>query len=148
MLTYHPIIILVDAWILHSHSQGGGCHSGQVLYTTHPPSTGPSLRSTTFRSLQLSEVKVRNYKTVSRLPCSPGFPYWTAGTSSAYENYHGEDGMKRREGEKIWECSQGSAKNSFIFHRKSSDDSWVSNGTYLELRKDLGFSKLDHPVLW
>uniref|UniRef100_A0A8D1RBX2 Oxysterol-binding protein n=1 Tax=Sus scrofa TaxID=9823 RepID=A0A8D1RBX2_PIG len=34
------------------------------------------------------------------------------------------------------------------FFRKSSDDSWVSNGTYLELRKDLGFSKLDHPVLW
>ncbi|XP_040820589.1 oxysterol-binding protein-related protein 3 isoform X7 [Ochotona curzoniae] len=34
------------------------------------------------------------------------------------------------------------------FFRKSSNDSWVSNGTYLELRKDLGFSKLDHPVLW
>ncbi|KAB0404393.1 hypothetical protein E2I00_010117 [Balaenoptera physalus] len=34
------------------------------------------------------------------------------------------------------------------FFRKSSDDSWVSSGTYLELRKDLGFSKLDHPVLW
>uniref|UniRef100_A0A8C5P1A4 Oxysterol-binding protein n=1 Tax=Jaculus jaculus TaxID=51337 RepID=A0A8C5P1A4_JACJA len=31
---------------------------------------------------------------------------------------------------------------------RSSDDSWVSNGTYLELRKDLGFSRLDHPVLW
>ncbi|XP_008839769.1 oxysterol-binding protein-related protein 3 [Nannospalax galili] len=34
------------------------------------------------------------------------------------------------------------------FFRKSNDDSWVSNGTYLELRKDLGFSKLDHPILW
>ncbi|XP_062955056.1 oxysterol-binding protein-related protein 3 isoform X7 [Cynocephalus volans] len=34
------------------------------------------------------------------------------------------------------------------FFRKSSDDSWVSNGTYLERRKDLGFSKLDHPILW
>ncbi|XP_060052066.1 oxysterol-binding protein-related protein 3 isoform X5 [Erinaceus europaeus] len=34
------------------------------------------------------------------------------------------------------------------FFRKSDDDSWVSNGTYLELRKDLGFSTLDHPVLW
>ncbi|XP_021109765.1 oxysterol-binding protein-related protein 3 isoform X4 [Heterocephalus glaber] len=34
------------------------------------------------------------------------------------------------------------------FFRKSSDDSWVSNGTYLELRKDFGFSKLNHPVLW
>ncbi|XP_041496603.1 oxysterol-binding protein-related protein 3 isoform X4 [Microtus oregoni] len=34
------------------------------------------------------------------------------------------------------------------FFRKSSDDMWVSNGTYLELRRDLGFSKLDHPVLW
>ncbi|KFV39310.1 Oxysterol-binding protein-related protein 3, partial [Tyto alba] len=34
------------------------------------------------------------------------------------------------------------------FFRKSSDDSWVSNGTYMDLRKDPGFSKLDNPVLW
>ncbi|KAH0627380.1 hypothetical protein JD844_003009 [Phrynosoma platyrhinos] len=34
------------------------------------------------------------------------------------------------------------------FFRKSTDDSWVSNGTYLELRKNPGFSKLDSPVLW
>ncbi|KAM8982654.1 oxysterol-binding protein-related protein 3 isoform X5 [Sarcophilus harrisii] len=34
------------------------------------------------------------------------------------------------------------------FFRKSSDDSWVSNGTYLDLRKDHGFSKLDNPALW
>ncbi|XP_048367624.1 oxysterol-binding protein-related protein 3 isoform X3 [Sphaerodactylus townsendi] len=34
------------------------------------------------------------------------------------------------------------------FFRKSADDSWVSNGTYLELRKNPGFSKLDHSVLW
>ncbi|XP_025063892.1 oxysterol-binding protein-related protein 3 isoform X2 [Alligator sinensis] len=34
------------------------------------------------------------------------------------------------------------------FFRKSIDDSWVSNGTYLDLRKDPGFSRLDSPVLW
>ncbi|XP_054846812.1 oxysterol-binding protein-related protein 3 isoform X2 [Eublepharis macularius] len=34
------------------------------------------------------------------------------------------------------------------FFRKSADDSWVSNGTYRELRKNPGFSKLDHSVLW
>ncbi|KAM6422333.1 oxysterol-binding protein-related protein 3 isoform 4-T4 [Rhynochetos jubatus] len=34
------------------------------------------------------------------------------------------------------------------FFRKSNDDSWVSNGTYMDLRKDPGFSKLDNPVLW
>ncbi|KAL8165316.1 UNVERIFIED_CONTAM: Oxysterol-binding protein- protein 3 [Gekko kuhli] len=34
------------------------------------------------------------------------------------------------------------------FFRKSADDSWVSNGTYLELRKNPGFYKLDHSVLW
>ncbi|XP_032890918.1 oxysterol-binding protein-related protein 7 isoform X2 [Amblyraja radiata] len=27
-------------------------------------------------------------------------------------------------------------------------ESWMSNGTYWELRKDPGFSKLDNPVLW
>nr|XP_014436708.1 oxysterol-binding protein-related protein 3 isoform X2 [Pelodiscus sinensis] len=34
------------------------------------------------------------------------------------------------------------------FFRKSTDESWVSNGTYMDLRKDPGFSKLDNPVLW
>uniref|UniRef100_A0A8C3BWS3 Oxysterol binding protein like 3 n=1 Tax=Cairina moschata TaxID=8855 RepID=A0A8C3BWS3_CAIMO len=34
------------------------------------------------------------------------------------------------------------------FFRKSKDDSWVSNGTYMDLRKEPGFSKLDNPVLW
>ncbi|XP_010575896.1 PREDICTED: oxysterol-binding protein-related protein 3 isoform X4 [Haliaeetus leucocephalus] len=34
------------------------------------------------------------------------------------------------------------------FFRKSNDDSWVSNGTYMNLRKEPGFSKLDNPVLW
>ncbi|XP_039718502.1 oxysterol-binding protein-related protein 3 isoform X2 [Pteropus medius] len=43
---------------------------------------------------------------------------------------------------------ESSVEHQPRFFRKSDDDSWVSNGTYLELRKDLGFSKLDHPVLW
>ncbi|XP_067282117.1 oxysterol-binding protein-related protein 3a isoform X1 [Pseudorasbora parva] len=34
------------------------------------------------------------------------------------------------------------------FFKRSEDDSWVSNGTYWELRKDHGFSKLEFPVLW
>ncbi|XP_034616542.1 oxysterol-binding protein-related protein 3 isoform X1 [Trachemys scripta elegans] len=34
------------------------------------------------------------------------------------------------------------------FFRKSTDDSWVGNGTYMDLRKDPGFSRLDNPVLW
>ncbi|KAA8586032.1 hypothetical protein FQN60_007601 [Etheostoma spectabile] len=32
--------------------------------------------------------------------------------------------------------------------RKSNDDTWVSNNTYWELRRDPGFSKMDFPVLW
>ncbi|XP_075442916.1 oxysterol-binding protein-related protein 3 isoform X3 [Ascaphus truei] len=34
------------------------------------------------------------------------------------------------------------------FFRKSSNDSWVTNGTYWQLRKDPGFAKMDSPVLW
>uniref|UniRef100_A0A674NP66 Oxysterol-binding protein n=1 Tax=Takifugu rubripes TaxID=31033 RepID=A0A674NP66_TAKRU len=34
------------------------------------------------------------------------------------------------------------------FFRKTSDDTWVSNNTYWELRKDPGFSQLDFPKLW
>uniref|UniRef100_A0A8C7LBX5 Oxysterol-binding protein n=1 Tax=Oncorhynchus kisutch TaxID=8019 RepID=A0A8C7LBX5_ONCKI len=34
------------------------------------------------------------------------------------------------------------------FFRKSKDDTWVSNNTYWDLRRDPGFSHLDCPVLW
>ncbi|XP_034466081.1 oxysterol-binding protein-related protein 3 isoform X3 [Hippoglossus hippoglossus] len=34
------------------------------------------------------------------------------------------------------------------FFRRSKDDTWLSNNTYWELRKDLGFAHIDFPVLW
>ncbi|XP_036931535.1 oxysterol-binding protein-related protein 3 isoform X3 [Acanthopagrus latus] len=34
------------------------------------------------------------------------------------------------------------------FFRKSKDDTWVSNNTYWELRKDPDFSHIDFPTLW
>uniref|UniRef100_A0A665UC08 Oxysterol-binding protein n=1 Tax=Echeneis naucrates TaxID=173247 RepID=A0A665UC08_ECHNA len=34
------------------------------------------------------------------------------------------------------------------FFRKSKDDTWVTNNTYWELRKDFGFSHMDFPTLW
>ncbi|KAM4725126.1 oxysterol-binding protein-related protein 3-like [Anableps anableps] len=34
------------------------------------------------------------------------------------------------------------------FFKKSKDDTWVSNNTYWELRRDLGFGNVDFPVLW
>ncbi|XP_068592079.1 oxysterol-binding protein-related protein 3 isoform X2 [Cebidichthys violaceus] len=34
------------------------------------------------------------------------------------------------------------------FFRKSKDDTWVSNNTYWELRKDPGFTQKDFPMLW
>ncbi|KAL7887541.1 hypothetical protein AOLI_G00052620 [Acnodon oligacanthus] len=34
------------------------------------------------------------------------------------------------------------------FFQKSKDDTWVSNNTYWDLRKDPGFTNLDCPVLW
>uniref|UniRef100_A0A8C2XJX7 Oxysterol-binding protein n=1 Tax=Cyclopterus lumpus TaxID=8103 RepID=A0A8C2XJX7_CYCLU len=34
------------------------------------------------------------------------------------------------------------------FFRKSKDDTWVSNNTYWELRKDPGFTQIDCPMLW
>ncbi|KAL2080436.1 hypothetical protein ACEWY4_024229 [Coilia grayii] len=34
------------------------------------------------------------------------------------------------------------------FFKRSEDDTWVSNRTYWELRKDPGFKQLDFPVLW
>uniref|UniRef100_A0A672Y6C0 Oxysterol-binding protein n=1 Tax=Sphaeramia orbicularis TaxID=375764 RepID=A0A672Y6C0_9TELE len=34
------------------------------------------------------------------------------------------------------------------FFKYSKDDTWVSNNTYWEMRRDPGFSKMDFPVLW
>ncbi|KAI7798916.1 oxysterol-binding protein-related protein 3a [Triplophysa rosa] len=34
------------------------------------------------------------------------------------------------------------------YFKRAEDDSWVSNGTYWDLRKDPGFSKLEFPALW
>uniref|UniRef100_A0A3B3SD57 Oxysterol-binding protein n=1 Tax=Paramormyrops kingsleyae TaxID=1676925 RepID=A0A3B3SD57_9TELE len=34
------------------------------------------------------------------------------------------------------------------FFKKLKDDTWVSNNTYWDLRKDPGFASLDWPVLW
>ncbi|XP_061674880.1 oxysterol-binding protein-related protein 3 isoform X2 [Syngnathoides biaculeatus] len=34
------------------------------------------------------------------------------------------------------------------FFRKLKDDTWVSNNTYWELRRDLGFAHADFPTLW
>nr|XP_055076344.1 oxysterol-binding protein-related protein 3a [Misgurnus anguillicaudatus] len=34
------------------------------------------------------------------------------------------------------------------FFERAEDDSWVSNCTYWDLRKDPGFAKLEFPVLW
>uniref|UniRef100_A0A3Q0S6C7 Oxysterol-binding protein n=1 Tax=Amphilophus citrinellus TaxID=61819 RepID=A0A3Q0S6C7_AMPCI len=34
------------------------------------------------------------------------------------------------------------------FFRKAKDDTWVSNNTYWELRKDPGFAHTDFPTLW
>lgn len=36
----------------------------------------------------------------------------------------------------------------FCLHRKSKDDTWVSNNTYWELRKDSNFSHIAFPILW
>lgn len=34
------------------------------------------------------------------------------------------------------------------FFKKSKDDTWVSNNTYWEMRRDPGFDNVDFPVLW
>ncbi|XP_062985090.1 oxysterol-binding protein-related protein 3 isoform X2 [Elgaria multicarinata webbii] len=52
----------------------------------------------------------------------------------------------QRERRKVLE--ENSMEHQPRFFRKSADESWVSNGTYLELRKNPSFSKLDNPVLW
>ncbi|XP_053182507.1 oxysterol-binding protein-related protein 3 [Scomber japonicus] len=43
---------------------------------------------------------------------------------------------------------EGNLTHEPKFFRKSKEDTWVSNNTYWELRKDVGFSHIDFPTLW
>ncbi|KAM6967954.1 oxysterol-binding protein-related protein 3 isoform 2-T2 [Aplochiton taeniatus] len=43
---------------------------------------------------------------------------------------------------------ENNATHQARFFRKLEDDSWVSNNTYWELRKDQGFAQFEFPVLW
>ncbi|XP_063095652.1 oxysterol-binding protein-related protein 3 isoform X4 [Cavia porcellus] len=56
--------------------------------------------------------------------------------------------IEQQQRERRRALEESSMEHQPRFFRKSSDDSWVSNGTYLELRKDFGFSKVEHPILW
>ncbi|XP_032375575.1 oxysterol-binding protein-related protein 3 isoform X4 [Etheostoma spectabile] len=52
----------------------------------------------------------------------------------------------QRERRKILEDNKATHQPKFF--RRSKDDTWVSNNTYWELRKDPGFSQIDFPTLW
>ncbi|XP_077577517.1 oxysterol-binding protein-related protein 3 isoform X1 [Stigmatopora nigra] len=52
----------------------------------------------------------------------------------------------QRERRRLLEESNGIHQPKFF--RKSKDDTWVSNGTYWELRSNPGFARLDFPTLW
>lgn len=52
----------------------------------------------------------------------------------------------QRERRKILE--ESSVAHQPKFFRRSKDDTWVTNNTYWELRKDPGFAHIDFPTLW
>ncbi|KAM7420644.1 hypothetical protein PAMA_015058 [Pampus argenteus] len=52
----------------------------------------------------------------------------------------------QRERRRVLEESNATHQPKFF--RKSKDDTWVSNNTYWELRKDLGFAHTEFPTLW
>uniref|UniRef100_A0A3B3CN58 Oxysterol-binding protein n=1 Tax=Oryzias melastigma TaxID=30732 RepID=A0A3B3CN58_ORYME len=53
----------------------------------------------------------------------------------------------QRDRRKVLEENKLSHQPKF-FRYKSKDDTWVSNDTYWELRKDPGFAHIDFPALW
>ncbi|KAG8442995.1 hypothetical protein GDO86_011713 [Hymenochirus boettgeri] len=99
-------------------------------------------------AFQLNEM---DPKIKSFLPCTdtrfrPDQRYLEEGNIDGAEQQKERIEELQRERRRVLE--ENNLEHQPRFFRKSSDDSWLTNGTYWQLRKDPGFMKLDCPVLW
>lgn len=68
------------------------------------------------------------------------------GNLEAAEEHKERIEQLQRERRRLLEESNGVHQPKFF--RRSKDDTWVSNNTYWELRKDPNFNNIDFPTLW
>uniref|UniRef100_A0A673G0H1 Oxysterol-binding protein n=1 Tax=Sinocyclocheilus rhinocerous TaxID=307959 RepID=A0A673G0H1_9TELE len=91
-------------------------------------------------AMELNETKLISYETVC------GCRLLEEGNIESAEVQKQRIEQLQRERRRVLEDNHMSHQPRFF--QKSRDDTWVSNNTYWELRKDPGFSNFDCPVLW
>ncbi|CAI9623803.1 unnamed protein product [Staurois parvus] len=127
----------------------GSPSSPICIWRTNPmPKESELYYGFTKYALQLNEF---DPKTKSLLPCTdtrfrPDQRFLEEGNVEAAEAQKQRIEQLQRERRRV--LDENSLEHQPRFFRKSSDDSWVTNGTYWQLRKDPGFSKMDCAVLW
>ncbi|PIO39184.1 hypothetical protein AB205_0183780 [Aquarana catesbeiana] len=127
----------------------GSPSSPMTIWRANPmPKDSELYYGFTKNALQLNEF---DPKTKSLLPCTdsrfrPDQRLLEEGNVEAAEAQKQRIEQLQRERRRVLE--ENSLEHQPRFFRKSSDDSWVTNGTYWQQRKDPGFSKMDCAVLW
>ncbi|KFP29876.1 Oxysterol-binding protein-related protein 3, partial [Colius striatus] len=99
-------------------------------------------------ALELNELdlQTRSFLPATDTRFRPDQRFLEEGNIEAAEMQKQRIEQLQRERRKVLE--ENNLEHQPRFFRKSNDDSWVSNGTYMDLRREPGFSKLDNPVLW
>ncbi|OCT75782.1 oxysterol-binding protein-related protein 3 isoform X1 [Xenopus laevis] len=99
-------------------------------------------------AFQLNEMdpKIKCFLPSTDTRFRPDQRYLEEGNTDSAEMQKERIEQLQRERKKVLE--ENNLEHQPRFFRKTSDDSWVTNGTYWQLRKEPGFAKIDCPVLW
>nr|DBA25011.1 TPA: hypothetical protein GDO54_012584 [Pyxicephalus adspersus] len=133
----------------HESIFSGSPSSPVCIWRTNPmPKDSELYYGFTKYALQLNEF---DPKTKPLLPCTdtrfrPDQRLLEEGNVEGAEAQKQRIEQLQRERRRVLE--ENNLEHQPRFFRRSNDDSWVTNSTYWQLRKDHGFSKMDCPVLW
>ncbi|XP_053570131.1 oxysterol-binding protein-related protein 3 isoform X2 [Bombina bombina] len=102
----------------------------------------------TYFALELNELdpKIKNLLPLTDTRFRPDQRFLEEGNVEGAEMQKQRIEQLQRERRRVLE--ENNLEHQPRFFRKSNDDSWVTNGSYWQLRRDPGFIKLDSPVIW
>ncbi|XP_068944801.1 oxysterol-binding protein-related protein 3 isoform X5 [Petaurus breviceps papuanus] len=133
----------------HESLYSGSRSSSTCIWRAHPmPKGHEQYYGFTQFALELNELdpQTKPYLPATDTRFRPDQRFLEEGNIEEAETQKQRIEQLQRERRRVME--ENNLEHRPRFFRKSSDDSWVSNGTYLDLRRDHGFSKLDNPTLW
>ncbi|XP_020848899.1 oxysterol-binding protein-related protein 3 isoform X6 [Phascolarctos cinereus] len=133
----------------HESIYSGTRSSSTCIWRAHPmPKGHEQYYGFTQFALELNELdpQTKPYLPATDTRFRPDQRFLEEGNIEEAETQKQRIEQLQRERRRVME--ENNLEHQPRFFRKSSDDSWVSNGTYLDLRRDHGLSKLDNPTLW